>query len=81
MAAMRAKMRINHVEKRFEGQETLYMNPVAKSGGYPEDGADENNSYAKFSPSGQLSLTVANPALLGKFAVGEEYYLDFTKAG
>jgi hypothetical protein len=28
-----------------------------------------------------LSLTVANPALLGKFAEGEEYYLDFTEAG
>ena len=37
--------------------------------------------HAKFSPSGMLSLTVCNPALLGKFAEGEEYYLDFTKAG
>lgn len=80
MAAMRAKMRLNHIDKRNEGQETLYFNPVARSDRYPEDGSDENNTYAKFSPSGMLSLTVANPALLGRFAEGEEYYLDFTKA-
>lgn len=47
---------------------------------YPSDGSDEDNTYAKFSPSGSLSLTVANPALVGKFAEGEKYYLDFTKA-
>jgi hypothetical protein len=79
MAAMRAKMKINHIDKRNEGYETLYFNPVCASR-YPEDGSDENNTYAKFSPSGMLSLTVANPALLGKFIEGEEYYLDFTKA-
>lgn len=77
---MRAKMKINHIDRRHEGQETLYLNPVA-AGRYPEDGSDENNTFAKFSPSGMLSLTVANPALLGKFSEGEEYYLDFTKAG
>lgn len=82
MTAMRAKMRINHIDKRNSehGQETLYFNPVSRSDSYPEDGSDENNTYAKYSPSGMLSLTIANPALLGKFAEGETYYLDFTKA-
>lgn len=80
MAAMRAKMRLNHIDKRHEGQETLYFNPVSRSDSYPDDGSDENNTYAKFSPSGMLSLTVANPALIGKFAEGESYYLDFTPA-
>lgn len=81
MVAMRAKMRITGIDRQFAGQETLSFAAVARSDGYPADGSDENNTYAKYSPSGQLSLTVANPALLGKFAVGEEYYLDFTKAG
>jgi hypothetical protein len=82
MATMRAKMRLNYIEKRNidVGQETLYFNAVARSDRYPDDGSDENNTYARFSPSGMLSLTVANPALLGKFAEGDEYYLDFTKA-
>lgn len=78
MTAMRAKMKINHIDKRSEGQETLYFNPVCASR-YPADGNDENNTYAKFTPSGMLSLTVVNPALLGKFAQGEEYYLDFSR--
>lgn len=79
MADMRAKMKINYIDNRHDGYETLYFNPVSASR-YPEDGSDENNTYAKYSPSGMLSLTVTNPALHGKFAEGEEYYLDFTKA-
>lgn len=82
-ASMRAKMRINHIDNRSldnYGQQTLYFNPVSKSSGYPEDGSDENNTFAKFSPSGMLSLTIANPALLNQFKEGEEYYLDFTLA-
>lgn len=79
MTDMRAKVRLNHIDQRhLPGQETLHFNPVAASK-YPEDGSDENNTYAKFSPSGSFQLTVANPALIGKFAVGEEYYVDFHK--
>jgi hypothetical protein len=55
------------------------MRPVCKSGGYPANGSDENNTFAKFSPSGSLELTVANPALIGTFEPGETYYLEFTK--
>ena len=85
MTAMRAKMRISHIEvyANQEGdptQETMNFQAVSRSDGYPADGSDEDNTYAKFSPSGNLSLTVANPALLGKFKVGEKYYLDFTRA-
>lgn len=82
MAAMRAKVKLHHVDRQFlaNGQETLHFHAVAASR-YSEDGSDENNTYAKFSPSCSIQLTVANPALLGKFKEGEEYYLDFTPAG
>ncbi len=76
--AMRAKMVIREVT-RLENVEQLVMKPVCKSGGYPQDGLDEDNTFAKFSPAGELKLTVANPALFGKFNPGEKYYLDFTK--
>lgn len=79
MADMRAKMVINEV-KRYEHSEQLSMSAVPKPNGYDTDGLDEDNTFAKFSPSGQLTLTVANPALFGKFNPGEKYYLDFTKA-
>jgi hypothetical protein len=82
MPAMRAKMRLHHIVpyRDSEGctiQEQLHFHAVAASK-YPEDGSDENNTYAKFSPSGRLELTVANPALVGRFETGKEYYLDFT---
>jgi hypothetical protein len=83
--SMRAKMCVGSVTPFWpdaEGkpqQELLYLHGVAAKQ-YPEDGADENNTYAKFSPSISLQLTLANPALLGKFAVGDTFYVDFTPA-
>lgn len=76
---MRAKMLVDKVE-RFTGQDKITLNCVAKSGAYPENGHDEDNSFAKFSPSGHLELTIANPALVGKIEPGQKFYLDFTKA-
>ncbi len=77
--AMRAKMRLNSITK-YDGSERLSFSAVAKSGSYPEDGSDEDNTFAKFSPDGKLEILVNNPALIGKFQVGEKYYVDFTKA-
>ena len=84
---MRAKFIVNGVQEHFSDEaktiksgETLSMSPVCKSGGYPADGLDEDNSFAKWSPSGSLSLYVANPALWGQFKVGQKFYTDFTEA-
>lgn len=84
MRAMRAKMQIGMVQvhKREDGstyQETLTMHAVAASK-YPDDGSDEDNTFAKFSPGAHLSINIANPALFGNFAHGEKYYVDFTLA-
>jgi len=76
---MRAKMQISKVE-RFAGADRITGNAVCRSGAYPEDGSDEDNTYAKFSPQGELTLTIANPALLGRIEPGQKFYLDFTKA-
>ena len=75
-AAMRAKMRVESVEY-FEGSERLKFRAVGASR-YPNDGTDEDNTYARFTPSAELTLTVTNPALRGKFEPGQTYYVDFT---
>ena len=87
MAKMRAKMYVSLVQENYSWDdktkkvsETLVMSAVAKSTSYEPDGLDEDNTYAKFSPGGQLTLTVANPALWNQFKFGEKYYLDFTEA-
>lgn len=81
MPKMRAKVRVTGIQKYPEegqaSQETLTFNFPAKDGAYPSDGSDEDQQFARFSPSGSLSLTIANPALIGQFAVGDTFYLDF----
>lgn len=79
MTKMRAKMYVESVTKT-NGVEILKFRAVGKSGGYPPDGSDEDNTFAKFSPAATLDLTVANPALLGQFEPGQRYYVDFTEA-
>lgn len=82
---MRAKVRVSAVLPWQNGdgvvtQERLMFHGVAKNEGYPADGLDEDNTFAKFSPSIAFDMQVANPALIGKFAVGDTFYVDFTPA-
>ncbi|WP_020675530.1 hypothetical protein [Geopsychrobacter electrodiphilus] len=76
---MRAKMKVIKVDAN-EYNETISMTAVCKAEGYPEDGSDENNTFAKFTPSADLTMQIANPDLLGKLKPGQELYLDFSPA-
>lgn len=78
MTTMRAKFQVQSVEQ-FETSERIKMIAVAAKN-YPVDGLHEDNTFAKFSPSGEFSIYVTNPALRGALKPGEKYYLDFTKA-
>jgi hypothetical protein len=77
--AMRAKLEIDGLIPIGEFHEQLHFRGVCKSQGYGEDGLDEDNTFAKFSPSVNLDITIANPVLLGKFKVGQRFYVDFTQ--
>ena len=76
---MRAKMKVESVQV-FEGREVLRMSAVCKSGGYPADGSDEDNTFAKFTPGAILEMHISNEALHGQFKPGQKFYLDFTEA-
>lgn len=84
MSAMRAKFQLNSIQQFGDGKqitgEKLSFSAVGKPCGYPADGSDEDNTYAKFSPSASCEIHVANPTLFGKFVPGEKYYVDFIKA-
>jgi hypothetical protein len=82
---MRAKLRVSNIKPNRDKDgsvtsEEVTFCGVAKNTSYGEDGLDENNTYAKFSPQAQLSITIANPALFGKHYIGDEFYVDFTLA-
>ena len=84
---MRAKVSVTGVQPMFADEaktnklgEYLGFSAVCKDGLYPEDGSDEDNSYARWSPSATFKIYVANPNLWGKFEIGKKYYVDFTPA-
>ena len=74
---MRAKFTINKIVKTAHS-ETLEMTPVTP-GSFGPSGESEDNTFARWTPSGNLSLTITNPDLIGTFSPGDTYYLDFTK--
>ena len=82
---MRAKVRVSGVfpfqdDKGATASERLMFAGVCKNEPYGEDGLDENNTFAKFSPSVSLDMLVSNPALLGVFEPGDTFYVDFSIA-
>lgn len=82
MTTMRAKMRVASVTKYGEptSQVNLTFAAVGKSTGYPADGSDEDNTFARYTPNASLQMSIQNPALLDKFEEGQKFYVDFTPA-
>lgn len=79
MTAMRAKLQISSITKHNATCEQLKFHGVAAKA-YPADGSDEDNTFAKWSPSVALEITITNPALIGKFEPGQKFYVDFSPA-
>lgn len=86
MTAMRAKMKVGYVtpyqnpQTLEVTQETVGFHAVCKPS-YAGSELDEDNTYARMSPSANLQICIANPALIGKFEPGQTYYVDFSPAG
>jgi hypothetical protein len=76
---MRAKLQVSDV-KVDQACDTVRFHAVSRNDGYPEDGSDENNTFARFSPSASLEIQIANPELFGKLRPGQTFYVDFTPA-
>ena len=53
---------------------------VFKFGAVHDTVTEENSRFAKYTPSGQLEMTVDNPPAQEFFELGKNYYLDFSKA-
>ena len=55
------------------------MRAICKADGYGDDGSDENNTFANFTPTADTTMNVANPALVGKFNPGDTFIVTYTK--
>lgn len=79
---MRAKMKVINTVKHSETHEEIELSAVCKNDGpYPPDGSDENNTFAKWTPSASLKMSITNPVLIGNFYPGQEFYVDFSPVG
>ena len=73
--SVRAKFRVTCIESRGTGanaHKTFVLNPVTS-------GSEENKSFFKWTPSGEIRLATVNPEV--QLDLEGEYYVDFTKAG
>lgn len=80
MIVLRAKLVVSSIQKSESGQEDWVLNAVGPNEADPENEADENNTFAKFTPSAEFKISVMDPALWGKFKDGDAFYIDFKPA-
>lgn len=70
--SVRAKFRCSSVEDFGPGKTRSYkFNASVDKAGIPEA-----EQFTKYTPSGSLTISVDNPAVV--FVPGKEYFLDFT---
>lgn len=70
--SIRAKMKCCKVQREGEC-EYVKLQPV-----YSEDPASENHQWAKYTPAGELTLTITNASAQGQIEEGKEYFVDLT---
>jgi hypothetical protein len=81
MAQVRAKFRCtektqrtsasNYGEAKPVDSEEVRLLPVSGPG---------NESWSKWTPGGEIRMTINNPAAVAAFDVGKDYFVDFTAA-
>ncbi len=76
---MTAKVTVTSVNKLSDTHERVTFCGVT-SKPFDENGFNDDNTFAKYSPQLDLSITIANPNLLGIHEHGQKYYLDFVPA-
>lgn len=74
MPEVRAKFKVRSVEKTPDGEgEQVMLMAVT-------DDSPENKTWSKYTPAGQITMTINNPECFGKYVPGKEMFVDFTPA-
>lgn len=69
----RCKFTVETVEGEAGAQKTVKMRTQ-----YDEPLTKEDEAFSKYTPWGEMSFGVDNPALEGFFQPGKDYYIDIT---
>lgn len=70
---VRAKFMVQSVTESVGGLKTANLSPVTS-------GSPENEKFFKWTPGGQIQLGTINPDAAAEFVLGQQFYVDFTKA-
>ncbi len=73
---MRAMLQVTHVDGG-QTNETITFSAVCTKPFGP-DGESEENTFARWTPSASLQITITNSELFGKLQPGAKFYVDFT---
>lgn len=71
---VRAKFQCNSIQKSQDNS-TAVVHLIAVT-----TGSTENESWSKYTPSGQLQMVISNPAAAEQFELGKEYFIDISPA-
>lgn len=71
---VRAKFFCQSIQKaEDDSYRTIHMSPVTAD-------TEENKAWSKYTPGGQLTMHVSNPAAFKHFEQGKEYFIDIQPA-
>ncbi|MEI9856384.1 hypothetical protein [Enterobacter mori] len=72
--SVRAKFHCHFIQKADgDSLRTIHMSPVTAD-------TEENKSWSKYTPGGQLQMVISNPAAFELFEQGKEYFIDIQPA-
>ena len=80
---VRAMFYVSEINHRTTGDRTAVNAQIKMSaafGTYLKGLPEGNGDWSKYTPSGELAITITNPAAIEQFEIGEVYSLTFEKA-
>lgn len=69
---------VNDVLLRQDAEGQITSQIVKLNPSYVSDPGNPNHAFWKATPTGNLEMTITNPAVFGFFVPGRSYFLDFT---
>lgn len=72
---------INHRATNDAQSVNVEIKLAAAFGSYLRGVAEGNGDWSKYTPSGEMAMTVTNPAAIEQFEIGGVYKLTFDKVG
>lgn len=74
--ALRLKMVVNTVKRCADQSGEIGSEEITLSAVYSDKEGAPNKQWSKWTPCGNLSFTVSNPAALGQVLPGQFYFVD-----